>query len=324
MYDWATALGEAARMAVRVTKRNRVLVPRNIGPDRLAVLQTYCNPVDITVEKIDYDRRKGEVSIEQLHQLLNDDVAAVYIESPNYFGVIESNAPAIVEETKRRGAISIVGVEPISLGLLKPPGEYGADIVVGEGQPLGIPMNFGGPLLGIFASRDEPNLIRQMPGRIIGLTEEKRTGEKGYTMVLQTREQHIRREKATSNICTNEALAAVAAAVYLSLMGGDGLRELSYQIIFNSHFAANLISENKRIQTPYFDAPFFMDFTLSYRDQIQPVRIFRELHKRKILGCLPLAEHFPELSSLALLTVTEIHTHEDIERLASALKEVTG
>ncbi|MDW8045158.1 MAG: glycine dehydrogenase, partial [Nitrososphaerota archaeon] len=248
-----------------------------------------------------------------------------YLENPNFFGVIESKVFEIADAIHSKGGLFIVGVDPLSLGLLKPPGEYGADIVVGEGQPLGLHMNYGGPLLGIFACKGDQNLIRQMPGRIIGMTTSKDGTRRGYCMVLQTREQHIRRENATSNICTNEALCAIAAAVYLSLLGSEGLRELSKLIMYNSHYASKLLSEIRGIKSPYFTSTFFKDFTLGItKDGVSAEELHKRLVEYRILGGLPLSRYYEELSNVALFSVTEIHTKEDIQRLVDAVGKVVS
>lgn len=325
MYDWATAVGEACRMAVRFKKRSRIVTSRNIGPERFEVMKNLCEPAGIDVDVVGFDLETGETDLSQLLAAINDDVAAIYLENPNFFGVIESKVFEIADAIHSKGGLFIVGVDPLSLGLLKPPGEYGADIVVGEGQPLGLHMNYGGPLLGIFACKGDQNLIRQMPGRIIGMTTSKDGTRRGYCMVLQTREQHIRRENATSNICTNEALCAIAAAVYLSLLGSEGLRELSKLIMYNSHYASKLLSEIRGIKSPYFTSTFFKDFTLGItKDGVSAEELHKRLVEYRILGGLPLSRYYEELSNVALFSVTEIHTKEDIQRLVDAVGKVVS
>ena len=252
MYDWASALGEAARMATRVKGRNEILVPRIIHPERAATLQVYAEPAGITVKQVGYNSENGQLDLDELKNKISDKTAAVYVENPSYLGYIESQVDEIGEEAHSHDSLFIVGVDPTSLGILKPPGEYDADIVVGEAQPLGNGMNFGGPLLGIMACRDDMSLIRQMPGRIIGLTTTQDSSRQGFCMALQTREQHIRREKATSNICTNEALCAVASAVYMALLGPEGFRQLGETIMYKANYAMQLLSKDKRRQDPHF------------------------------------------------------------------------
>ncbi len=231
MYDWASALGEAARMATRVKGKTEILVPKLIHPERLATLKVYASPAGISINEVDYEKESGGLDLRDLKRKISDKTAAIYVENPSYLGIIESQVDDIAREVASHDALFIVGVDPTSLGVLKPPGEYGADVVVGEAQPLGNSMNFGGPLLGIMACRDDMTLIRQMPGRIIGLTTTQDSTRQGFCMTMQTREQHIRRERATSNICTNEALCAVASAVYVALLGPEGLRKLGETVM---------------------------------------------------------------------------------------------
>ncbi len=321
MYDWATALGEAARMAGRLTRRSMILVPYLMSPSRLAVLRAYTEPVDMKVVQVDYDETTGLLDLEDLKEKINSETAAVYIENPSYLGFVEEEVDAIAEVAHDGGALFIVGVDPISLGLLRPPGEYGADIVIGEGQPLGNHMNYGGPLLGIFACRGDARMIRQMPGRIIGMTTTLDGSERGFVMTLQTREQHIRRERATSNICTNQALCAVAAAVYLSLLGPNGLRELAELITSRAHYAMRRIGELPGVRAPIFSSYHFKEFTVSFEDKTVG-EVHRELLSGGIHGGKSLVEEFPELGETALYCVTELHTKEDIDLLVSALEEV--
>lgn len=323
MYDWASALGEAARMAARVKSRNEILVPRIISPERLATLKVYAEPAGISVKNVDYDAGSGEISLQDLRNKLSDKTAAVYVENPSYLGFIETQTDDIGQQARSHGALFIVGVDPTSLGLLKPPGEYGADIVIGEAQPLGNPMNFGGPLLGIMACRDDMSLIRQMPGRIIGLTTTQSGGQNGFCMVLQTREQHIRREKATSNICTNEALCAVASAVYMALLGPEGLKELSETIMYKANYAIKLLSELEGIKTPIFKSTHLKEFTVNFdKAGLSVDQINRKLLDHHIHGGKNISKEFPELGETALYCTTEIHSRQEIDQLAETLGKI--
>jgi len=325
MYDWASALGEAARMANRVKGRSEILIPRIIHPERKDVLHAYTEPVGIAIESVDYDPRTGLSSLEDLKAKISDKTAAVYIENPSYLGIIESQVEAIAEEAHKHNALFIVGVDPTSLGVLKPPGEYEADIVVGEAQPLGNPMNFGGPLLGIMACRDDMSLIRQMPGRVIGMTTTLDNSRNGFCMALQTREQHIRRERATSNICSNEALCAVASAVYMALLGPQGMRELGETIMYKANYAMRLLSQVNRVKAPVFKASHFKEFTVNFDEAGLTVKeVNAKLLQRQIHGGKDVSKDFPELGQTALYCVTEMHSREEIERLAEALDEVFG
>lgn len=324
MYDWASALGEAARMAVRVTGRNEVLIPRIIHPERAATLQAYAEPAGLKIQQIAYNRETGQVDLEDLNNKICDKTAAVYIENPSYLGFIETQVDEISKQTHAHGALLIVGVDPTSLGILKPPGDYGADIVIGEAQPLGNSMNFGGPLLGIFACRDDMNLIRQMPGRIIGLTTTTDNSKQGFCMTLQTREQHIRREKATSNICSNEALCAVASAVYMALLGPQGFRKLGEAIMYKANYAIHLLSKIDGVKAPIFKSAHFKEFTVNFDGAKSCVEEVNRklLLKHQIHGGKNLSKEFPELGETALYCVTEIHSKEEIERLAEALEKL--
>jgi len=320
LFDWASALGEAARMANRLTHRDVVVVPYLISPQRFAVLKAYTEPVGIRVVQVDYEKTTGLLDLEDLKEKVDDRTAAVYVENPSYLGFVEEGVSAIAETAHDAGALFIVGVDPISLGLLRAPGDYGADIVIGEGQPLGNHMNYGGPLLGIFACRKDSKVIRQMPGRVVGLTKTKDGSRRGFTMTLQTREQHIRREKATSNICTNEALCAVAAAVYLSLLGPDGVHELAEVVTSRAHYAMRRIGELPNVRAPLFNSFHFKEFTVGLRGRTVG-EVHRELLSHRLQGGKPLIGEFPELGEAALYCVTEMHSKGDIDRLVSALKE---
>jgi len=322
MYDWPTAAAEAALMAMRATGRKKVLVSRAAGYDRRRAIKTYVEAAGGRLVELGYDPRTGLTLMDRAKPEL-EDAAAVYVEQPNFFGAIEDCALELGEEAHRKNSLFIVGVEPISLGLLKPPGEYGADIVVGEGQPLGMPMNYGGPLLGIFAARGDLAFIRQMPGRMVGRTTEKGGEVRGYVLVLQSREQHIRREKATSNICTNQALMALAASAYLSLLGGDGLRELSRTIHLNAHHVARRISGLSKYAVPYFESKFFGEFAIAHDSpSVSGEDIYRRLYAQGVLGGLPLKWFYGELPKAALISVTEVHMRKDVDRLVDALSKV--
>jgi len=318
MYDWSSALGEAGRMAERVTGRRKILVSSNASPERVGVLATYCRPAGMEIERLPYTK-SGVTDLDSINSNIDDTTAAVYIENPNFFGIIEKSAAEIAEICHKHGSLLIVGVNPISLAVLRPPGSYGADIVVGDGQPLGLYPNFGGPLIGIFATKSESNLLRQMPGRLIGLTKSKASSERGFTMVLQTREQHIRREHATSNICTNEALFAVAVCVYLSIMGPSGMKEIGERIIANSHYALKRFRE-EGLSAPFFDGPFFEEFAVS--TSLEGAELSKQLAGLGILGGMPLSRFYPSLRNVSLFSFSELHSAQDIEQLVSSLKSV--
>jgi glycine dehydrogenase subunit 1 len=319
MYDWATAAAEAVRMASRITGRKKVVLAGNISQERKSVIQTYSWPVGIDIRYASFNKESGETELESVEKLVDDETAALYYENPNYFGIIESNAQQLSEIAHRRGCVVIVGVEPTSLSLISGPGSYGADVAVGEGQPLGIHMNYGGPHLGILAVR-EVKLARSMPGRLIGMTTTVDGTERAFTMVLQSREQHIRRESATSNICTNQALMALAAAVYLSLLGKKGFRILGETILSNSHYAAKRLSEIKGVIAPLFTGKFYKDFVVGYTNK-DSSHVFQELSKRNIHAGYPIDKSFG-IKSSGLYSVSEVHNFDDIEKLAQCLEEI--
>ena len=321
MYDWASALGEAARMATRVKNRNEFLVPNIIHPERFATLQVYAEPAGIAVKQVSYDHKTGQLDLDELKEKISEKTAAVYIENPSYLGLVESQVAEIGQIAHSHGSLFIVGVDPSSLGILKPPGEYDADIVVGEGQPLGNGMNYGGPLLGIMACKDDASLFRQMPGRIIGLTTTMDGSRSGFCMTLQTREQHIRREKATSNICTNEALCALGSAVYMALLGPEGFRQLGETIMCNANFAIRLLSKIPGVKVPVFESAHFKEFTVNFDETGLKVEdLNKKLLHGRVHGGRDISQEFPELGQTALYCVTEVHTKLEIESLRDALE----
>lgn len=319
LYDWASAAGEAVRMAGRVTGRKRVLIAGSAGSQRVDVIRTYTEPMGLQLESVAFDPGRGTLDAADLKKKLSDDVACLYMENPNFFGVIEDQIPGLLEDVHRAGGLAVVGVDPISLSLVREPGACGADVAVGEGQPLGIAMNYGGPHLGIFGVRDI-KLARSMPGRLIGITSAVADpNRRAFAMVLQAREQHIRREGATSNVCTNQSLMAVAAASYLSLLGKEGFRRLGETIISNSHYAARRLSRIQGLRSPHFRGAFFKEFVVSYR-KAKAEAVYRRLARRGVLAGYPLRRSYGLGAEAGLFCVTEVHTAGDIDRLAEALE----
>lgn len=317
MYDWSSALAEALLMAMRVTGRKRVVVPETMNPRHYTVAASYLSPHAVEIVKVKVSRRTGYVELSDLEDKARD-AAAVYMEYPHFTGVIDESMETVGEISHKRGALYIVGVEPITMSVLKPPGAIGADIAVGEGQPLGMGLNYGGPYLGIFATRWDRELVKQMPGRIVGMTESV-DGERSFALILQTREQHIRRARATSNITTNEALMAIAAAVYMSLLGGEGLRELAKQMWYRAHYAAKRLAEIG-VLAPLLEGEFFFEFTARLKVGAKEVR--EALKRRGMFAGVPLVGHAWFSDRDLLLTFTEVHSKEEIDRLVSAMKEV--
>jgi glycine dehydrogenase subunit 1 len=312
MYDWGSAISEAALTCHRIRNKSEFLIADTISPHRRAVMETYvAGRMQIkTVSHL----KNGQVDVEDLRKKISDKTCGFYIENPSFYGFFEEKCEEISRLLKERGVLFVVGVDPISLGIAKPPGEYGADIVVGDAQSLGNPPSFGGPMLGIFAMHYDPSTIRKMPGRLIGLTNDS-DGTRGFIMTLQTREQHIRREKATSNICSNEALCAVASAMYLSLMGKEGMRELATLCMSNAHYVSSKINELEGFTSPVYDSIHFKEFTVRHKGM---ENIQKRMLVHGIQGGLLLD------GETSLYCVTEKHTKEDIEGLIDVMKMVGG
>lgn len=317
MYDGATALAEAMLMANGITRKNRILIPRALSPRVKAVLELYSTGKEIVLEEVPFTDA-GTMDLDHLKGALGDDVAAVIVAQPNYFGLIEP-AESVSRLAHENGSLLIASVDPVSLAVLAPPGGYEADIAVGEGQSLGNHQNFGGPLLGFMATKRE--YMRKCPGRLISSTVDAE-GKRGYVMTLQTREQHIRREKATSNICTNEGLCALAAAVYMTTLGEGGFREVAMQSMSKSHTLYRMLSGLDGVHVPFGEG-FFQEFVL---DVGMPAADFLTTAKSKgILAGIPLGDNFPELGEGAVLVaVTEKRTKEDIEAYSDILAGAGG
>ncbi|MEW6697180.1 MAG: aminomethyl-transferring glycine dehydrogenase subunit GcvPA [Bacillota bacterium] len=310
MYDGTGALAEAALMACAATRRNRVVVAKTVHPEYREVVSTYLYGPGIEISEVPY--REGLTNPEDAATLLDKNTAALLVQYPNFFGSIE-DLSALAEAAHGVGALLVVCTDPIALGLLKSPGQCGADIVVGEGQPLGIPLSYGGPYLGFLACRDK--FLRKMPGRIAGQTLDV-DGRRAYVLTLQAREQHIRRDKATSNICSNQALCALAATVYLSLVGRQGLRQVAELCLQKTAYAKNLLSQLPGCQLPW-QSPVFKEFVL--QTKAAPEAVNRELLKHNILGGLDLGLYYPELAGHMLFCVTEKRSRQEIDLLAERL-----
>ena len=324
LYDGSTAIGEAVRMAVRASGRYKVLVPRAIHPDKMSVLRNYAEPVGIRLETVEYDLETGCLDIDDLQSKIDRETAAMFFEVPSFFGLLDPEAVSIPALCHEKGALSIVGCDLVSLAGLKPPGEYGADIVVAEGQSISSEMNFGGPGLGIIGCKGE-TLLRQMPGRLIGMTSTLDGNSRAFSMVLQTREQHIRRERATSNICTNEALLGIGAAAYLSLLGPKGLFELFQTILTKTNYAIKTLHEVPGTSTPRFSGNHYQEFVIGFDKTGDVVRkVNRELLAARIHGGRSLVNNFPELRQSSLFCVTEVSSMEAIDRLRGTMTKVLG
>jgi glycine dehydrogenase subunit 1 len=303
MYDGSTSLAEAALMAARITKRSRIAVLDTVSPALLHVVETYARAPGLEI-----------YTVSPYGPELDDDTACLIVQQPGFLGYIE-DMQALSKMAHEIGALLVVSADPMSLGMFKPPAEYDADIVVGEGQTLGIPPTYGGPYVGIFTCKQK--YIRQMPGRIVGKTVDTQ-GREGYVLTLQTREQHIRRERATSNICTSVGLIALMSTVYMAAQGRRGLRHVAELCYHKAHYAASLIEKIPGYSLPLQDT-FFREFVVQC--PIEPAEINRRLLERKIIGGLDVSDQIP---NGMLICCTDVNTREEIENLARALSEIGG
>ncbi len=311
MYDGGTAVAEGAVMGCGATRRSKVLVSRSVNPFYRAVLQNYFQSRGLELEEIPI--LEGCTDRASLEKMIDKEVATVVLQQPNFFGLVEK-MEGIADLVHEQKAVFMVSADPISLALLKAPAEYGADIVVGEGQGLGVPASFGGPVLGIMAAREK--FVRQMPGRIAGETVDSE-GNRGYVLTLQTREQHIRREKAASNICSNEALVALGASVYLAAMGPQGLREVAEQCLQKANYAREKISALDGYSVA-FPGSNFKEFAVTVPGN--PHELNRHLLDSNILGGIELSPLYPELENTLLIAVTEKRTREEIDNLVREME----
>ena len=313
IYDGGSSLAEAALMAHSVTQRDELVLTAALNPLHRRVVATYCDGPGLRLR--DCPAPDGVIDLDVARRLVTGKTAALVLQTPNFYGCLEDVAAAatIAHEA---GALLIVAADPVNLGVLEAPGKLGADIVVGEGQGLGVPMSFGGPNLGVFATRNE--LVRRMPGRLVGVTVD-RDGERGFVLTLQTREQHIRRAKATSNICTNVALCALMATVYLATMGKQGLVRAGELSMAKAHYAARRLTEIPGVSLR-FSAPFFKEFALTLPKP--PERVVARLLRDKILAGVPLKTFDRKLANVLIVAVTERRTKAEIDRFAEVLGKV--
>jgi len=314
LYDGASAAAEAVLMAHRLKGRPKVLVAKTLHPHYRRVIQTYVKNLGVEIEEIMYSET-GEVDLKDLKGKLDDKTSAIVAQSPNFMGILE-NLKKISDLAHNVQALSIAVIaEPVSLGIFDAPGKLGADIAAGEGQSFGIPLSFGGPYLGFMACCKE--FIRQFPGRIAGETKDV-DGNRGFVLTLSTREQFIRRENATSNICTNQAWCALRATIFLETLGREGLKELAWQNIQKANYALEKLSQIKGVKRK-FKGNSFNEFVLEFPGGFE--KISGLLRKKGIIGGLSIGEYYPELKKCALVSVTEMHKKDDIDRLAAVLKE---
>ncbi len=312
MWDGSTATTEAVLMAERLTGRHRVVVARSLHPEYRQVLDTYTRNLGLQIEEVGFTH-SGQIDPARVEAAIDNETAAVVVQSPNFFGVLEPISD-LAELAHEKGALLVASItEGVSLGAARPPAE--ADIVAMETQSFGLPPSYGGPYAGVIATRDK--FVRQMPGRLAGETVDA-SGRRGYVLTLATREQHIRREKATSNICTNQALCALAVAIHLCLLGKEGLKELAAQNLSKARFALEQLEKIPGVRRA-FSGPFFNEFAVQLPRSVKLVNA--DLLREKIIGPLPLGSFYPELTKRALFCVTETTPRAEIERMAAAIRK---
>ncbi len=313
MYDGSTGAAESVMMAIRITGRDGVLVARSVHPEYREVMATYAQHQKHTASEVGFGQ-DGRIDLAALDTAISENTACVLVQSPNFFGIVE-DMPAIAEIAHKRGALLIVSIaEAVSLGIVRPPIE--ADIVSLEAQSFGVALSYGGPYCGVLAAKEK--YVRQMPGRLVGETKDKH-GRRGFVLTLSTREQHIRREKATSNICTNQALVALMATIFLTVYGKEGIRELALHNLAKAKYAAETLGTVSDTKLLFKDTPRFHEFVLQTEEPVEAVSA--RLLERKIIGGLPLAKWYPELGNASLWCATELTTREQIDRAAVVLAD---
>ena len=313
LYDGASALAEAVLLAGSHTRRPKILWPISVHPHYRQVTEAIGKPMGIETDILAI--KDGKLDERDLVDKLDSETAAVVFQYPNFFGIIEELKP-LIEATHQQGTLAIVVVDPVAMGVLESPGALGADIVVGEGQGLGIDAAYGGPGLGLFAAKSP--FTRKIPGRIAGVTKD-RHGKRGFTLTLQTREQHIRREKATSNICTNQALCAAMATIHLSLIGANGLREIAETCLAKAHYLARELANIPGVEIA-FTSPFFKEFAVRF--PLPPAQIVEQLLKKNIFAGVPLAHFRMDMDDLLLVAVTEQRTKDEMDAYVAAIKDI--
>lgn len=312
MYDLPTAIGEAILMANRINHRNVFLIPELITKDKECVIRNYLLGTKMELRKVPF--KEGVMDLDALKDMLGPEVSGVYIENPNMLGLFDPGASKVRSLLDPK-IVYVVGVNPTSLSIARPPGSYGADIVVGEAQPLGIHLSYGGPTTGIFATTMQH--VRKMPGRIIGASKDE-LGRRAFCMTLSTREQHIRRDRATSNICTNEALTSIMAAAYLASMGKNGFRSLGIQLASRGKHLAERINELEGFTAPAYKGHFFNEFAV--RTDVDVCALLSECERRGILAGINVSSEVPSLKDIFTVSTTEMHTSKDYDKLIEGLK----
>ena len=321
-YDWSQAVSTSLRMAERITQRGEVLVADTVAPDRLSAIRNYCLPV-VDVTQISHNQTTGSMDLADLRSKLSENVAAVYFENPSFLGFLETEGAQIADIAHEHGALCVVGVDPISLGVLAPPSHYGADISCGDVQPLGLHQNFGGALGGFIGTRDEEKFVMEYPSRLFGIAKTSEEGEWGFGDVAYDRTSFGVREKGKEFVGTAAALWGITAGVYLSLMGPRGMEDIGKHILQKSRYTMNRLSKIKGVKTPHFNAPHFKEFVVNFNGTGRTVQeINRSLLEKGYFGGKDLSGYFPDLGQSALYCVTEVHTREEIDGLIKALTDL--
>jgi len=321
-FDWAQAAATSIRMASRITKRSKVLLANTVSPERKKIISNYGTP-QLNFEDVNFNLNTGLMDLADLEEKLSTDVAAIYFENPSYLGFIESQGQEISNLAKKYGALMVVGVDPISLGVLAPPSQYGADIVCGDLQPLGMHMNFSGGQAGFIATHNNPKFVNEYPSRLFGITPTVKDGEYGFGDIAYDRTSFADRENGKESVGTQTALWGITAGVYLSLMGPNGMYDLGQAIMQNSQYAVMQLNKIQNIRGSRITSPFFKEFIIDFNDTALTVEeINAQLLEYKIFGGKDLSKEFPQYGQSALYCVTEVHTKEDIDKLVSALSKI--
>ncbi|MGG3522749.1 aminomethyl-transferring glycine dehydrogenase subunit GcvPA [Bacillus pseudomycoides] len=321
-FDWGQAAATAIRMATRITKRTEVLVAQTISPERMKIIQNYGSP-DLEFVFVIYDAENGLLYLEDLKNKISSNVAAIYFENPSYLGFIESQGMEIAEIAKQNDALVVVGVDPISLGVLAPPSHYQADIVCGDLQPLGMHMNYSGGQAGFIATRDEEKFINEYPSRLFGIVPTVKEGEYGFGDVAYDRTSFALREKGKESVGTQTALWGITAGVYLSLLGPNGMYELGQTIMQNSQYAVKQLNKIPGVRGSRLSSPFFKEFLVDFNGTGLSVEtINKKLLEKQIFGGKDISKEFPIFGQCALYCVTEVHAKEDLDQLIAALQEI--
>lgn len=323
-YDWCQAASTSIRMAGRITGRREILISDTVSPERLLAIRNYCRPV-VDIKMVNHDPESGLMDLNDLRSKMSSATSGIYFENPSYLGFIEHQGQEISDVAHENGALSVAGVDPVSLGVIVPPSHYGVDIVCGDIQGLGNHMSFGGGQGGFIATRDEERFVMEFPSRLFGITKTSVEGEYGFGDVAYDRTSFGTREKGKEFVGTHTALCGITAGVYLSLMGPKGLQELGQTIMQRSQYAMKTLSEIKGVKAPFFASPHFKEFVVDFRKTGKTVEeINKCLLERNIFGGFDLSSEFSELDNCALFCVTEIHARDDIDSLVHALKECLG